>query len=314
MASKSFEWTFIKKPLRKYEQPEGKDTPVKRPLSVANVLLDALDLFFNQRGIGWSWSSRPFPHRSTPPPSIASVLAKILLKFTLLDTVQYVSYLMSSSIDKTGGGSLIDTGLPILLRRFSAPLTTFFHGLWTYAQWDLVYHVAMLVGRILLRQPATHWPPFFHQPWMATSMREFWGDRWHQFFRHFFVVFGARPGRALLGQPGAVMGAFAMSGFIHVVGPACATGRVTEFLRNGGFYLLMGLGVILESAFERATGLGVRGWSGWLWTMAWTLSWGSLYSGSWSRGGVFALELFPDHLRPGKMFVNGAIFLFGMCK
>jgi hypothetical protein len=314
MASKSFEWTFIKKPLRKYEQPEGQNTPVKRPLSVANVLLDALDLFFNQRGIGWSWSSCPFPHRSTPPPSIASVLAKTLLKFMLLDTTQYVLHLMNSSIDKTGGGSLIDAGLPFLLRKFSAPLATFFRALWTYAQLDLMYHVAMLIGRILLRQPATLWPPFFRRPWMATSVREFWSDRWHQFFRHFFVVFGARPGGALLGQPGAVMGAFSVSGLIHIVGPAWAAGRVTEFLYDGGFFLLMGLGVILESGFERATGLPVRGWLGWLWAVAWMLSWGSLFFGSWGRGGIFAIELFPDRLRPGKMFLNGVISLLGMCK
>jgi len=43
--------TCNKKPLRNNEQPEGQDTPVKRPLSVANVLLDAFDLFFNQRGL-----------------------------------------------------------------------------------------------------------------------------------------------------------------------------------------------------------------------------------------------------------------------
>src|SRR5487761_1685997 len=90
MVSKSFEWTFTKKPLRKYELQEGQDTPIERPLSIANALLDALDLFFNQRGIGWSWSSRPFPSESAPPPSISSVLAKILFKFTVLDISQYI--------------------------------------------------------------------------------------------------------------------------------------------------------------------------------------------------------------------------------
>jgi hypothetical protein len=314
MASKSFEWTFIKKPLRKYEQPEGQDTPVKRPLSVANVPLDALDLFFNHRGIGWSWSSHPFPQRSTHPPSITSVLAKTLLEFTLLDATQYVLHLMSSSVDKTGSGSLINTGLPFLLHRFSALLATFFGAVWAYAQIDLMYHVAMLIGRILLRQPATLWPPFFHRPWMATSVRDFWSVRWHQFFRHFFIVFGARPGGALLGQPGATMGAFFVSGLIHIVGPVWATGRVTEFLHKGDFFLLMDLGVSLECGFERATGLPVRGWLGWLWTMGWMLSWGPLVVGSLGRGGIFAIELFPDHLRPGKMFVNGAISLFCMCK
>jgi hypothetical protein len=313
MASKSFEWTFVKQPLRKYEWPEGQDTPVKRPLSVANVLLDALDLFFNQRGIGWSWSSRPFPAKAHPPPSIPSVLAKTLLKFTFYDVSQYVLYLMSPSIGKIRSGSLFDANLPFLHRTALVLLATFFLSLRAYTQLDLTYHLGMLIGRILLHQPASHWPPFFRRPWMATSMRNFWGVRWHQFFRHFFVVVGARPGGLLLGQPGAVMGAFAVSGLMHIV---ClwAAGCVTELSYHGGFYLLMGVGLILESAFERATGSPVRGFFGWLWAMAWMLSWGSHFLDPRVQGGIFAVEFLPDHLRPGKMLINDAISLFSKCK
>ena len=316
MALRSFEWTFfIKKPLRKYEWSEGQDIPLERPLSVPNVLLDALDLFFNQRGIGWSWSSHPFPRETTPPPSVFFVLAKTLLKFTVLDTSQYILYLMNPTSDKAGGGSLFDASLPLLPRVISFLFPTFVRALWVYGQLESTYHVAMLIGRILLRQPASHWPPFFRRPWMATSMREFWSVRWHQFFRHFFIVFGARPGGALLGQPGALMGAFTMSGLIHIVGPWAAGCKTdSEFRQDGVFFLLMGIGVVLESAFERVAGLPVRGWLGWLWTMGWMLSWGSLYFGSWGRGGIFAIELLPDHLRPGKMLINGAISLFSKWK
>jgi hypothetical protein len=313
MASRSFEWTFIKQPLRKYEWPEGQDTPVERPLSITNVLLDALDLFFNQRGIGWSWSSRPFPAKAHHPPSIASVLAKTLMKFTVYDSSQYVMYLMSPSIDKIGSGGLFDANIPFLHRTVLVLLATLFLGLWAYTQLDLTYHVAMLIGRIILRQPASHWPPFFHQPWMATSMRSFWGIHWHQFFRHFFIVVGARPGGVLLGQPGAIMGAFAVSGLMHIV---ClwATGCVTRLSYQGGFYLLMGVGLILESKFERATGSRVRGFFGWLWAMAWMLSWGSRFLNWRARSGIFAVEFLPDHLRPGKWLINGAISLFSNCK
>jgi hypothetical protein len=103
-----------------------------------------------------------------------------------------------------------------------------------------------------------------------------------------------------------------MSGLIHIVGPWAA--GVTEFRQEGVFFLLMGLGVVLESAFERVAGLPVRGWLGWLWAMGWMLSWGSLSFRSWGRGGIFAIELLPDHLRPGKILVNGAISLFSKCK
>jgi Membrane bound O-acyl transferase family len=313
MASRSFEWTFTQKPLRKYELPEGQDAPVERPLSVANVLLDALDLFFNQRGIGWSWSSHPFPRGSIPPPSIPSILAKTTVIFAVLDSSQYISHLMSPYIDKTGGGSPFDASPHSLPRTVSFLFATYVRAVWVYAQLELMYHVAMLIGRILLRQPASHWPPLFRQPWVATSIGEFWSVHWHQFFRHFVIVFGARPGGALLGRPGALIGAFAVSSLIHIVG-LWGTGSGMDMCYDAAFYLVMGVGVFLESVFERATGLPVCAQFGWLWTMAWTLSWGSLLLDLRARCGIFAVEFLPDHLRPGKMLINSIISLFSKCK
>jgi hypothetical protein len=309
MASRSFEWTFIEKPLRKYELPAGQDAPVERPLSIVNVLLDALDLFFNHRGIGWSWSSRPFPRQSTPPSSIALILAKTFLKFTVLDILQSILDLMNPLINKPGGsGSLFHLGQHFLPHKVLILPATFVYGLWVYAQLELMYNVAMLIGRILLRQPASHWPPLFRRPWTATSMRDFWGVRWHQFFRHFFVMFGSRPGGVLLGRPGAVMGAFVVSGLMHTVG-FWAAGCVMELGYQFGFYLLMGVGVILESGFERATGSRVRGFFGWLWTMGWMLLWGSHFFDLGIQGGPCPVSFFPAYLRPGKTLIDGVIAL-----
>jgi hypothetical protein len=313
MASKSFGWTLIKKPFRKYGWREGQDTPVKWPLSVPRALLDALDLFFNQCRIGWSWTSRPFPHKSSPPPSsIASVFAKILLKYTILDTSQYILHLMNPSINKITGGGRLDATISIFPHTVLFLLATSLRAVWVYGQLELSYHVAMLIGRILLRQTAQQWPPFLRRPWMATSLRGLWGLRWHQFFQHLFGVFGARPGSVLPRQPGAAMGAFVASLLLHIVG-RWETGRMTELIQYGGFFVLIGFGVVLEGAFERATGSRVRGFFGWLWTMAWTLLWGALSFDGASRRGIFAVELFPDHLRPGKMLVDGAISLVSKC-
>src|SRR5579863_3699389 len=300
MTSKSFEWTFTKKPLRKYELQDGQDTPIERPLSVANVLLDALDLFFNQRGIGWSWSSRPFLSKSTPPPSIVSILAKMLLIFTVLNTPTYIFDLMGISLDMTGGPSFFGASLPLLPRMLLVLLTAFVNGMYMYMQLALMYHVATLIGRIILRQPASHWPPFFRRPWMATSIRDFWSVRWHQFFRHFFTLAGARPGGRLLGRRGAILGAFAVSGFMHMVGQ-WSVGGVTEFRNEGAFYLLMAVGMILEGEFERVTGSQVRGWLGWVWTMGWILSWTSYLLKLRLEDGPFPIEIFPDQLWSGKM-------------
>jgi hypothetical protein len=52
------------------------------------------------------------------------------------------------------------------------------------------------------------------------------------------------------------MGAFGPSGFMYIVGLR-GIGRGMEYRHDGGFFLLMGLIIGLESAFERATGLPV---------------------------------------------------------
>ena len=307
---RSIEWTFTRRPLRRYELPEGRDSPVERPLSVSNVLTDAFDLLCNQRGIGWSWSPNPFLREGTPPPSIASIWAKTLLNIMVVDVSQYIMQSICPSIDKPGGG-IFDPTLPLLPRTCLGALAALFGGVWVCAVVDLQYHVGMLIGRHLLRQPASHWPPLFCRPWMATSMRDFWSNRWHQSLRHIFVVFGARPGGKLLGRTGAVMGAFAVSAFIHYFG-FWGTGHGTEFHIDGGFFLLMGLGAIIEGTFQWATGLRVGGWFGWLWTMSWTLAWGTPLIDGWARRGIFATDFFPDRLRPGKMLIEGAISLFSM--
>jgi len=84
VAPRSLERALVKEPLTKYEPPsEGPHALVERPLSIPNVLLDAFDLMCDKRGIGWSWSRKPFPTPGTRSTSIASILARIVVKFTV---------------------------------------------------------------------------------------------------------------------------------------------------------------------------------------------------------------------------------------
>ena len=76
-----------------------------------------------------------------------------------------------------------------------------------YTLVEVFYHTATLIGRILLRQLAWRLPALAHRQWTSTSMTEF---RWYQIFRHIYVVFGSRPG--------ALVGAFAVSGVMHDLG------------------------------------------------------------------------------------------------
>jgi len=88
---RTFEWTFINKPLRRYEPSKRRQgVPIERSLSLKNVLFDAFDLLQNQRGVGWSWSQNSFPHESAPPTSITLLVVKTLLKLTVLDASQYI--------------------------------------------------------------------------------------------------------------------------------------------------------------------------------------------------------------------------------
>jgi len=143
---------------------------------------------------------------------------------------------------------------------------------------------------------------------MSTSIQEAWNFRWHQLYRHLFIVFGARPGGTLFGKPGAVMGAFAVSAVLHHIG-MWGMGNGSEFVTAGGFFLLMGIGAVMEGVFSRVTGLRVRGWIGWSWTMLWVALWGTFMIDGWARHGVFATEFFPFEFRPGKVVVDAIITL-----
>ncbi|KAH9975123.1 hypothetical protein BGW80DRAFT_1444675 [Lactifluus volemus] len=64
--------------------------------------------------------------------------------------------------------------------------------------------------------------------------------------------------------------AFCVSAVLYHVG-LWGLGKGMEFSIAGGFFLYMGVGVIME---EKTTGLRVRGFLGWSWAMLWTLLWG----------------------------------------
>jgi len=305
-------WTFIKRPLRRYDPPKrNQDILIERPLSASTVFIDALDLLGNQRGIGWSWSNskNPFPRDSTPPPSIALLLIKTLFKLTLFDASRHIILCLCPWVDNPEGGSFFDPSLALVPRAASAALCAICAGVCAYTTIDSGYHIATVVGRIVYRQPAFMWPRLFNRPWMSTSIQEFWSFRWHQLPRHDFVVFGARPGGALFGRPGAVMGAFTVSAILHHVG-LWGVGKGSEFITAGGFFLLMGVGAIMEGAFTRVTGLRVGGRIGWLWTVAWTTLWGTFMVDGWARHGAFAASILPDGFRLGSIIVDAIVALF----
>ena len=307
IALRTIEWTFTKEPLRRYETPKRpQDPPVERRVSASTVFLEAFELLSNQRGIGWSWSSRPFLRDSGPPPSIALLTAKALLKLTVFDASQYIIQSVRPPTMDPKGGSIFDPSLAFVPRSALAALCGICGGVWTHLLVDTVYHVSTVIGRTVFRQPASSWPRAFNRPWMSTSIKEYWNFRWHQLMRHHFIVYGARPGGFLFGKPGAFMGGFAVSAILHHIG-LWGVGNGTEFVTAGGFFLLMGIGAVMEVGFTSATGLRVGGLVGWLWTMVWTTLCGTFMIDGWARHGMLATQFLPDGFRPGKVVVDAII-------
>ena len=284
----------------------------KADLSISSVLLDAFDLLFNLREIGWSSSSKSSPRRSTTPPSesIFSVFVTLLFNIVVLDATQYVMQRAGPTIHNrvSNGTTLFDPNLSFFPRNLWAAFAGICGAVWTYSLVETMYRTHTLIGRVVFRQAASQWPPVSRRPWLSTSINEFWSYRWHQVFRPVFVTFGARPGGALLGRPGAVMGAFAVSALLHHIS-VWSLGNGSEFSTVGGTFLMMGLGANMELAFYKVTGRRVRGFAGWLWTFLWTVVWGTIMLDGWARLGNMEVNLIPDGRRPGKAIVDAIIGL-----
>ena len=302
---RSLAWTFAREPLRRYNPPvEGQQAaPIERPLTIQNVLLDAFDLMFNLRGIGWSWSPKPFPKASTWSTSTPGMLARLLLNFVAFDTSHYLIQRIRPSLNDPAGDTIFDSTLSIVPRFALAAFCTICAAVMVGTRMNIFSLITSLIGRILFRQPAWRYPPLFQRPWESTSLAEFWSFHWHQNHRYVFVSLGARPLGAILGRPGALLGAFAVSGVKNNL-QTWALGNGMETRSVSGFFLITGSGLALEYGFKQVTGHRVGGPWGWLWTLVWSVCWGTMIIDSWARSGFMASDFFAFAPRPGKWLVD----------
>ncbi|GMK56624.1 hypothetical protein CspeluHIS016_0304640 [Cutaneotrichosporon spelunceum] len=177
---------------------------------------------------------------------------------------------------------------------------------------NLGYHVvaaAFLVGG----WEVMSWDvDLFDAPWRADSIIDLWGRRWHQMFRHQFMIVAAAvlqllrlPRKPVLLFPLV----FLVSGLLHVLGelamdPVPATGALWAF------FLLSGVGCALEVAFKAATGRRVCGAIGRVWCWGYTFVVGRLAADAWLDAGIAGCSLLPrggpgDYVAPmliGRLF------------
>ncbi|KAF5326086.1 hypothetical protein D9611_000117 [Ephemerocybe angulata] len=303
LAIRAVIWTFQLEPFYKTPDPDAPRPPKQSPFTVDQVACDAFDLCCNLRGIGWNWSKGLRIAKETRPThsriafalsTFQSFVATLLLFDVLHYTVQSFSW---STLGSAAGGTIFDPQLSPIPRYLRSTLITYLAGLTICCGIQLGFYMASFTGVVLFRNDPASWPPIFNAPWLATSLAEFWAQRWHQVFRDLFVSCGSKPLAAVFGRMGTVLGAFLISGLLHVAG-LWGMGRGTEFWTVAGYFLMMGVGIVLERVWRNATGHKVGGALGWVWTMLWVVCWGNFMVDAWARKGLIGSVFFPDESRP----------------
>jgi hypothetical protein len=169
---------------------------------------------------------------------------------------------------------------------------------------DAIYDVGtLLLLPILPPHDPSGWPPLSNKPWLAHSIAEFWGSRWHQTFRNSFIAIGAAPLSLLVGRRAAPLGAFIISGLLHDLS-MWGMGRGIDPRGVVGFFGIMGVGCILEALWTATTGRRISGWVGRLWTITWILGWSNLLIEAWLTRGLAGSVLIPTPWRPGKRLID----------
>ena len=107
--------------------------------------------------------------------------------------------------------------------------------------------------------------PIMRSPILSTSLSDFWGRRWNLGFRQLTHGLVFQPVRRRFGSASALLASFLVSGVIHDF--------VISFPARGGYglptgyFVLQGIGVLVERSKAGAR-LGIdRGFRGWLFTL-----------------------------------------------
>lgn len=300
ITARALSWALARKPLVRQLRPVS---------STPSTLLDAFDLVTNFRGYGWDWSRGVYIPRETRPSNRSRFIFHTILSaathtfaFGILNTA-IGSFSSASFGTLSGGGSIFDESLPSCLRYLRSSVISIFAFLWNYTAIQILYDLFTIVGVLILGQELTRWPPSFDAPWRATSLTDFWGRRWHQWFRHIFLTLGGYPLSFILGRPGIVIGAFLTSAVHHHI-QLTALNNDSEFWRMLIGFGMMGLGIIIEDIFKDVTGREVHGLSGWVWTMGWNLLWGNVIIEGYTRAGLFRSLTFIDSVTPVRVLVE----------
>jgi hypothetical protein len=316
ISMRSIGWAILSEHVKASPRSEADLNRREPSTSRWAVLLNASDLAFGSRELGWQGPCKPKTLlQSHPAQSRAQFLRKAafsgVLHLALCDFFQFgMQWFEPDTIGAPIGGSIFDPSLPRFERYLQSTAISILFGGSIYAITQTVYFVFSIFGVALLRQSPNQWPPLFYSPWRSTSLRELWGDRWHHLNRNYMIIVAAKPLKRVAGESCGLIGAFALSGLLHDLGLR-AVGRGSDFLAVFGFFFMMGVGVIIESLWARWANKSVSGICGWLWTFGWVALWGNRLVNAWLIRGAAAGSVVPDPLRPSKLVLSFICYLAG---
>ncbi|KAF9022345.1 hypothetical protein BDZ89DRAFT_990636 [Hymenopellis radicata] len=240
----------------------GASGPMKSR-SISDALYDGAELCCNFRGIGWNFSVYPRPLTPQSRPAFLWSCAKSWLFYSLWFEACILAY------DVCFSSSSPLREYPYLQRVAETlifPIST-----WSHIEGFYVFYG--LIGVFACGQDPALWPQLFDAPWRATSLTEFWGKRWHQAFRDMFARAGGRPASGLFGRVGSVLACFLLSGIFHDGVIWGLMGRTRVCCSLTPYFLINGVGVLLEAVWRNTTGNRIGGVLGWIWMMGWLVTW-----------------------------------------
>ncbi|KAH9837386.1 uncharacterized protein C8Q71DRAFT_857686 [Rhodofomes roseus] len=236
-------------------------------------LNDALELAFAVRGIGWDFGRDVY----VPPRTKSTQRGRFLRDATVACIKNFLIVDLCDSliklapgVDSLEDGSMFLQDLPLHWRYSLSTAVYVLGGMLIIFGLEAGSDFVSLLAVGLLRSSPDAWFPLYDSPWRSTSLHHFWGKGWHQLLRHVFLSCGGYAGGWLAGQAGLVLGTFLASGLYHELGMQLLDHRIMLF------FVLQGIGILLENVYKRYTGKRVGGVMGWCWTAFWVIILGQM--------------------------------------
>ncbi|KAL6309328.1 hypothetical protein BKA93DRAFT_759611 [Sparassis latifolia] len=273
-------------------------------------LHDALDVGLAFRGIGWDFgdgylvpSRRPTERGAFLWTTFLEILKKVLIVDFIDSFVKLVPNLGTPS-----GGSIFFPGLPPIQRYTFSTILNVAIELLMNLGFDVSFNCVTFIGVALHVRDPSYWREFQDKPWLASSLHELWSKRWHQVWRHPFMIVGGYSGGWIAGRVGALMGTFLASGLYHECG-IFLLGKGVDH-RVTLFFLLHGVGVLLEGVWRKLTGKKVGGIMGRVLVALSLLGLGQILSDSFGLAGIAGATIIPWQLSPTRLLLFPLIRYF----